>query len=346
MTARFSRLVLLSVILLAAAVAAAQSRGKAVGTQSGFPELKPQLGNPAPPIHAADWVKGAPVSIAANKGTTVTVVEFWATWCGPCRTSIPHLTELRRKYAPKGVEIVGISDETSSTVSRYVEQMGEQMDYPVATDPSRATARGYMEAFGARGIPHAFVVDRDGAIVWHGHPMAGLEKVLDQVLDGSYDLAAARRIDNVTRMLPLYTRLASSPGTAVQARELGGRIFEDGKSDPAFLARFAIEILKPGGAVEPDTGLALRAAEAAFRVGPSLMSGVAYARALEASGRLADAIRVQKQAVERAPDERTRRILEGMLAQLERKTASDSGTSVSAGTEPNTTSPVSRTPAK
>jgi len=62
-------------------------------------------------LKISDWVKGKPVDLAAGKGKQVYVIEFWATWCGPCRTSIPHLTELQKKFKDKGVTFVGVSDK-------------------------------------------------------------------------------------------------------------------------------------------------------------------------------------------------------------------------------------------
>ena len=70
-----------------------------------------EVGQKAPSLAKITWMKGA----AVETGTAVTVVEFWATWCGPCKTSIPHLTELQKKYADK-VHIVGISNEDAATV--------------------------------------------------------------------------------------------------------------------------------------------------------------------------------------------------------------------------------------
>src|SRR5882672_1844503 len=81
------------------------------------------LGDPAGPLDISDWVKGEAVDLENAKGKRVVVIEFWATWCGPCRVSIPHLTELQKKYAPRGVAIVGVSDETSATVKSFVSNM-------------------------------------------------------------------------------------------------------------------------------------------------------------------------------------------------------------------------------
>lgn len=153
--------------------------------------LGAELGDPAPALDIKEWIKGGPVDLAAGKGKTVHVVEFWATWCGPCRTSIPHLTELQKRFKDKGVVFVGVSNEKSDVVKKFVTKMGDKMDYAVAIDGGK-TSEGYMEAFNINGIPHAFVVDKDGRIVWQGHPMAGLDTTLEKVVNGKYDLAAAK----------------------------------------------------------------------------------------------------------------------------------------------------------
>ena len=156
-----------------------------------LPARAAQLGDPAPELQIAEWVKGEPVKLADLKGKKVAVVEFWATWCGPCRVSIPHLTELQKKF--KDVVIIGISDEEVATVRRYVERMGDQMDYRVAVDKDNKTGEGYMGAFGVDTIPHAFVVDKEGRIVWHGHPMDRLETVLQDLQSGKFSLERARK---------------------------------------------------------------------------------------------------------------------------------------------------------
>jgi thiol-disulfide isomerase/thioredoxin len=149
------------------------------------------LGDTAPPLDIKEWVKGGPVKLADGKGKSIYVVEFWATWCGPCRTSIPHLTEMAKKLKDKGVVFVGVSDEEADVVKKFVAKMGDKMDYHVAIDGGK-TSEGYMEAFGINGIPHAFIVDKEGKIAWHGHPMNGLDKALDEMVAGKYDIAAAK----------------------------------------------------------------------------------------------------------------------------------------------------------
>ena len=129
-------------------------------------------------LEVAHWVKGKSVDI--SKG--VNVVEFWATWCPPCRTSIPHLTETQVKYKDRGVNIIGITNEPLETVEPFVNRMGEKMEYSVAIDKGRSTSNKFMGRYDVGGIPHAFVV-KDSKVVWHGHPMKGLEDAIEKALN-------------------------------------------------------------------------------------------------------------------------------------------------------------------
>ncbi len=147
------------------------------------PVVPTKLGDAAYPLTGLTWVKGEPAAITPGK---VYVVEFWATWCPPCLTSIPHLTELQKKYADQGVVFVGVSNEKLPTVKPFVTRMGGKMDYNVAIDTTGAVVDGYMTAFQQGGIPTAFVVDAKGKVIWFGHPMADLDKVVGQVLAGTY----------------------------------------------------------------------------------------------------------------------------------------------------------------
>jgi thiol-disulfide isomerase/thioredoxin len=132
------------------------------------------------PLEGLTWIKGGPVSITPGH---VYVVEFWATWCPPCRVSIPHLTELQKKYKDQGVTFVGVSDEPPDVTTPFVKQMGDNMDYAVASDTKGDVYKGYMTAFHQDGIPTAFVVGADGKLVWLGHPMVDrFEQAIEQAI--------------------------------------------------------------------------------------------------------------------------------------------------------------------
>ena len=168
------------------------------------------IGDPAAPLKIAEWIKGKPVTLADAKGKQILVVEFWATWCPPCRTSIPHLTELQKKYRDKDVVFIGVSDEKPSVVKPFVQKMGDKMDYVVAVDDQRQTSKGYMEAFEQGGIPHAFIVDKQGRVVWQGHPMAKLDSALDDLIAGKLDLDRVRKQSQAETKLQEYYKMVMS----------------------------------------------------------------------------------------------------------------------------------------
>jgi thiol-disulfide isomerase/thioredoxin len=151
------------------------------------------LGDPAPALTIGEWIKGDPVNLAKLKGEKVAVVEFWATWCPPCKTSIPHLTKLQRKYVEKGLVVIGISSgERTDTVKEFVTDWDKKMQYTVAVDnDSNQTNEDWMTASGQGGIPTAFVVDKEGNVVWIGHPMGGLDDVIEQIFAGTYSVEKA-----------------------------------------------------------------------------------------------------------------------------------------------------------
>ncbi|MHC4102180.1 MAG: redoxin family protein, partial [Planctomycetota bacterium] len=150
----------------------------------GRPE-KLAVGDQAPGLNIDVWVKGSEVKITPGK---VYVIEFWATWCVPCKKSIPHLTELQKKYGRDKLVIVGISDEPQETVEPFVQKQGDNMDYVVATDRRNGTNRAWMKASGMEGVPAAFIVDRQGKIAYIGRPNEeSFYLTLASVMSGRYD---------------------------------------------------------------------------------------------------------------------------------------------------------------
>ncbi|HRU05816.1 MAG TPA: redoxin domain-containing protein [Candidatus Brocadiia bacterium] len=141
---------------------------------------EPKAGSVAPEISAAKWFNTeGEVSLAKLKGKIV-VVEFWATWCPPCRRSIPHINEIQKKYADKGVVIIGLSNEPASKVEPFIKQMNagakKQMEYIVGAESKDG------DKYGVRGIPHAFIVGPDGKVLWSGHPMDGMDKQIEKAV--------------------------------------------------------------------------------------------------------------------------------------------------------------------
>jgi peroxiredoxin len=104
-------------------------------------------------------LNGRPFSFSETRGKVV-ILDFWATWCPPCREEIPHFVALYRDYRGKGLEIVGVSLDQggANAVKPFVKANG--INYPVVIGNRKVTA----DYGGIRGIPTTFIIDRKGRI--------------------------------------------------------------------------------------------------------------------------------------------------------------------------------------
>jgi len=121
----------------------------------------PNIGSPAP-AYAATTLAGDTVSLESLKGEVV-LLNFWATWCGPCRFETPFLEEVFERYDDRGFEVVGVSMDTGDAadqVAMFVEEYG--VSYTVLHD---GQMRG-MELYQILGLPASFLLDREGTLIW------------------------------------------------------------------------------------------------------------------------------------------------------------------------------------
>jgi len=133
------------------------------------------LGEPAPNV-SLPLLGGGTLDLAALKGENIVILDFWATWCGPCRVGLPIVSKVAERYKDKGVLFYAVNvAEDSPTIEAFLEQTGFEMT--VALDTERVAQRAY----GADGIPTTVVIDRQG-IVRDYH--AGVSPTLESDLDG------------------------------------------------------------------------------------------------------------------------------------------------------------------
>jgi thiol-disulfide isomerase/thioredoxin len=155
------------------------------------------VGDAAPPLKIKEWVRGDAVNLAKEASKRIHMIEFWATWCPPCKQSVPLLTDFQKKHA-KDLVVIGVTDadpfrNSVTEIRDFVKEYGDKMAYTVAIDDDGATTKAYMPSEVA-GIPQAFLVGRDGKVVWQGSPLdPALEKVIPDVISGKYDLSKAKK---------------------------------------------------------------------------------------------------------------------------------------------------------
>lgn len=122
---------------------------------------------------------GQPLQLSSYRGKVV-LLDFWATWCVPCRAEIPHFVELQQKYGDRGLQIIGVSmDDSADPVGPFYQQF--HMNYPVVMGTAK-TGEAYG---GVLGLPIAILIDRNGLIRLKkigAADMAVLEREISQLL--------------------------------------------------------------------------------------------------------------------------------------------------------------------
>ena len=160
---RQSRKLLLGVVLLACALAADSKSGSNAtiknewleGERARFKEIQDKT---PPALAVENWLNAEPIDLSAQRGKVV-MLDFWATWCGPCIASIPHNNELAAKYKDQGLVVIGVCH------SKGAEKMADtvkakEIKYPVAADIGGKT----NEAYKVDSYPDYYFIDRAGKL--------------------------------------------------------------------------------------------------------------------------------------------------------------------------------------
>ncbi len=135
-------------------------------------------GRTAPPIRADGWINGDPPT-PESLANRVVLVEAWATWCGPCLRETPHLVELHRRFADRGVIFIGLTSENKSSLPRITQFL-------------KATGITWLNGWGANEtlnaletefLPSSYVIGANGQIVWDSSSRGTVEEALELALE-------------------------------------------------------------------------------------------------------------------------------------------------------------------
>jgi len=164
-----------------------QSGAQVAAPASAQPQPQDEAAAPNDPTLAPDFslvnvANGKTVTLSKLRGKVV-LVDFWATWCPPCRMTIPHLMDLQKEYGGKRFTVVGISVDQQGEAAVKPFYSAWKMNYPVVIDQDGSVARNYG---GIRSIPTGLLIDRHGRVItgFVGYrPKEELEGIVKKALD-------------------------------------------------------------------------------------------------------------------------------------------------------------------
>ena len=234
------------------------------------------IGEPAPPLVVKEWIKGQPVAI--KPGTNIYLVEIWGTSSLGNRVCITNLNRLQARFKTNGLVVVGISDEPADKIKDFVQHEGTNIEYAIAADDQRQTALSYMTPVKQRGIPYTFVVGTNGNVLWHGHHLDGLNKVLEQITAGKYNAERARKAEIAVNQMEQYLGLARRGD--FRAKSAGATLLANRTNDVTLLCDMAYQITTAPRLANRDFALAGEALDQAEKLSVTNKAPVTIIRAV------------------------------------------------------------------
>lgn len=240
-----SRVVLAAATVLMTGAACAQSGAKPfpdewyfLNNGKRYDTLNALEGKPAAALSIASWI-GTETTIANSKGKVV-VVDFWATWCGPCMAAIPHNVEMVKKYGEKGLVFIGVHDANSGWDTAAAVVKDKSINYPVGVDKSGGAS---TKDYGLQFWPTYVVIDRSGIV-----RAAGL---------------TPDKVEDVVKVL-LAEQASAAPDAAAAASEFGPEFYLGGAARPKALRGMEG---KPAPALKAESWLGTEPAKGTFAAG-------------------------------------------------------------------------------
>jgi len=283
-----------------------------------------ELGMKAPPLEVKEWVKGGPVALAPAPHNNVYVLLFWETVCQHCMTILPEVAMLNTRFKDQGLTVVGISTEPPAVIKEFINQHRDITGFAIASDTERESYRSYMTAFGQATVPYAFIIGKEGTILWQRHPMAGLTKAVEEVMTGVYDFGAEKRAAGAEKLGQEYITKLKKDNKSGQPESVNKQILTDGIVNPWMLNNFACDILDVPVTNGPALDLAIQVAKTAYESRGGIDSAFAdtYAHTLAIAGKFDEAIKIQKRAIELCSDKKFLPFLQKTLEEFQAKRTS------------------------
>ena len=282
------------------------------------PAMALDLGDTAPAIAVDEWVTGEPVDPTVVDGEHFYLVEVWSVTCPPCVQSIPIMNDIQKRYADKGLRIVSFTSDAKDEVTPFLDQ--HPIEYSSFIDKEGASIISYMAADNRTTIPHAFLFDKSGALVWIGNPLDNLESRIQGVLSGKLnanralaikkaraDFQAAIGGQNIGAMLESLQTLEElepenaqyfaahysiltefGAGDENDVKELFRTWYAAAEGSAESMMHLSLFALDQGMPSMRDPALALSAAKKAYAMGGEtrLQSGLTLAEAYKTVGRI------------------------------------------------------------
>jgi thiol-disulfide isomerase/thioredoxin len=176
---------------------------------------------------------GTPISLANLRGKMV-IVDFWATWCGPCMAEAPHMVQLKDNFERKGVQLIGISlDSSKNQMNKICQEKG--FTWPQYFD-GKVWENKISTTWGVSGIPATFIIGPDGDVLWKGHP-AGIDEALAKAMkEHPPRLLDPKALADATAALDKAEQLVTSKDFAAAIKSFV-KIPADAKSETALAPR-------------------------------------------------------------------------------------------------------------
>lgn len=292
------------------------------------------LGDSAPKISPETWVTGDEADPTKTDGKTFYLVEVWSVTCPPCVKSIPIMNDVQKRYADEGLKIVSFTTDELDEVKEFLDE--HPMEYSSFIDKEGASFINYMAADNRNTIPHAFLFDKEGALVWIGNPLDNLETRVKQVISGELnrekavairdardDLQNAFAAQNIDGMLENFKKLETlepenvsyyqvhhrlltelGAGDENDIRELLAAWYKGAYNQPEGMAILSMIAMEQGPFETRDPKMALAAAKRSFAIDSDLrvQAGINLADIYRAIGRVDLAVKTLEEAASGVTD--------------------------------------------